>query len=89
MKFFAIYKKYSLFLIAVIAFTVYGGIVVSAIAPGETLDPVGDTLCAGPNDPACAINLYAGLDADSVLYLDNNGDIKTDTNLFVTVKNSL
>ncbi len=62
-------------LISSIAFT---ALAVFAIAPGETLDPVGDTLCAGPNDPTCIINPYDGLDPNSVLYLDGNGDITTD-----------
>ncbi|MCF7831345.1 MAG: tail fiber domain-containing protein [Candidatus Pacebacteria bacterium] len=82
MKFFEVCKKYSLFLFVVVALTIYGGIVVSAIAPGETLDPVGDTLCTGPTDPACAISLYDGLDPNSVLYLDGNGDITTDELFF-------
>lgn len=66
-------------LISSIAFT---ALAVFAIAPGETLDPVNthNNVCSGPTDPACAINLYEDLDADSVLYLDSNGDIATDTN---------
>ncbi len=62
-------------LISSIAFT---ALAVFAIAPGETLDPVVDTACSGPNDPVCIINPYAYLDSESVLYLDSSGAITTD-----------
>jgi hypothetical protein len=66
-------------LISSIAFTALS---VFAIAPGETLDPIGDNLCATVNDPACVINPYEDLDANGILYLDDNGDIATDELFF-------
>ena len=72
-------KKYTLPIFFVLMLFMYGGIVVFAIAPGQTLDPVGDSLCTGPTDVNCVINLYESLDSDSVLYLDGNGNLTTDT----------
>ncbi|MCF7831440.1 MAG: tail fiber domain-containing protein [Candidatus Pacebacteria bacterium] len=63
-------------LISSIAFTAFA---VFAIAPGETLDPVNthNNVCSGPTDSGCAINPYDGLDPNSVLFLNNAGELST------------
>ncbi len=77
-------------IIAVLSIVGYGVFVFSAapqLSPGQTLDPVLDGLCTGPDDSACNISfanaisigdVLSNTTAHAVLYNDGNGNLAVD-----------
>jgi hypothetical protein len=67
--------------IAVLSIIGYGYFAFAVILPGQTLDPVGDSLCTGPLDPDCAISQAweQNLDDGYVFNTTSNIGIGTDT----------